>query len=76
MQVRIRDAATGAVIKKVFFKPPPWDLQGSFEVVPYFSGNCEPELAVPLRDADDGSRQVQIRDSVNGAVVGNIKLPK
>jgi hypothetical protein len=76
VQVRIQDAATGALLNTVFFRPAPWELQAHFEVVPDFTGNGEPELAVPLRNADSLARVVQIRDAAGGQVIRNIQLPK
>ena len=76
VMVRTQDAASGAVLKKVLFKPPPWELQAHFEVIPDFTGNGEPELAVPMRNATDARRIVQIRDAASGAVIRNITLPR
>jgi hypothetical protein len=74
--VRIQDAVTGALLNTVFFRPAPWELQAHFEVVPDFTGNGEPELAVPMRNADSLARSVQIRDGATGKVIRNIQLPK
>jgi ELWxxDGT repeat protein len=76
VQVRIQNAATGAALNTVFFRPAPWELQAHFEVVPDFTGNGEPELAVPMRNADSLARVVQIRDAASGSVIRNIQLPK
>ena len=76
VQVRIQDAVTGALLNTVFFRPAPWELQAHFEVVPDFTGNGEPELAVPMRNADSLARSVQIRDGATGKVIRNIQLPK
>ncbi|MCH5378173.1 MAG: hypothetical protein JJ992_29810, partial [Planctomycetes bacterium] len=73
--VRIQDVVSGDVLSKIPFKPSPWELQAEFAVVPDFNGNGEPELAVPLRNADDFRRIVQIRDSADGKVLGNLQLP-
>jgi hypothetical protein len=73
--VRIQDVVSGDVLSKIPFKPSPWELQAEFAVVPDFNGNGEPELAVPLRNADDFRRIVQIRDSADGTVLRNLQLP-
>jgi hypothetical protein len=74
--VQTRDAMTGEPLRKIAFNKAPWELQAEFAVIEDFSGNGEPELAVPMRNAENARRIVQVRDAADGSVIQTITLPK
>ena len=66
--VQVRDAATGALVKKVWFGK--WHSGDDLEVIPDAGGN--PRLAVMGKAPTTGVVWVQIRDALSGALVTTV----
>ena len=73
--LQTRNLTTAGVVRNTFFIAPPNLYQNAMTVLADYSGNNASEVGVLVRNADTGSRFIQVRDIASSAVIRNIFQP-
>ncbi|MEM7283022.1 MAG: hypothetical protein AAF438_15500, partial [Pseudomonadota bacterium] len=75
MLLQTRNLNTGAVVRNTFFIAPPNLYQNATVVIDDFNGSNASEYGILTRNANTGTRFVQIRDIASSVVIRNVFQP-